>query len=323
MQLDKAVINYLRETKRNYKVKSKIPNLLWAQKVLSNNVDLDEVTYDSTTQGLHLTNFGITLQHDNQAFFLRGMHFARNLKEEAKATFQIIDDKIVIEMEGHSLYVETFEELFILNEIFVDGVYNIILPESVIVMDIGMNVGYSSLYFSQNPNVQSIYAFEPFEDTYKQALRNFLMNEPQSKKINHHNFGLGSKDEVLFIDYSEETRGSIGINGIPDRDDIDRSLIRKEKFTVKDVSSILDDIIEQHPNTEIVAKIDCEGSEYEIIKALSESEKLSKIRTIMLEWHDCTRNNEIIYQMKQAGFEIISLSPHSTTVGMMYATNVK
>ncbi|NES78515.1 MAG: hypothetical protein F6K06_23260 [Okeania sp. SIO1H4] len=57
----------------------------------------------------------------------------------------------------------------------------------------------------------------------------------------------------------------------------------KEELTLKPISEELNSIISQHPDMDIVAKIDCEGSEYEIFDSLVVKGQLNQIKIIMME----------------------------------------
>lgn len=75
--------------------------------------------------------------------------------------------------------ISTENEYWIMNEIFGDKLYNfqILYFDRVICIDIGMNIGLASLYFTLNDNIEKIYVFEPFQETYKIALKNFNLND--------------------------------------------------------------------------------------------------------------------------------------------------
>jgi hypothetical protein len=68
-----------------------------------------------------------------------------------------------------------------------------------------------------------------------------------------------------------------------------------------------------------VAKIDCEGAEYEIIDSLYHSGKLNAIEAIMMEWHR-DGPDHLLRVLTNAGFTVLSCSTSDVArQGMIYA----
>ena len=313
-----TLINQLRRLRFTYRVKSRIPDRFWAGEFLRLNVDPESVRYESDLDVLRITDLGLDLTPEN-AFFVKGIGYARSLQEEAEARFENVGDLIVIRIKDLSFELRTFEELFILHEVFVEGVYNVKLPHSAVVVDIGANVGFSSVLFAHDPSVLRVFSFEPVTVTYQHALRNFSLNEKYSGKIEAHNYGLSDKTESIEIDFSDEVKGSIGIRGLAHRDDIDRTRIRKEKLSLVEAGPALRKILDRYKSIPVLLKIDCEGSEYRIVENLKQHGMLEEVDGIMMEWHDAARLLELETNLTSAGFTVFSLSPNSVTVGMIYA----
>src|SRR5690606_10345393 len=125
------------------------------------------------------------------------------------------NDVLVAHMSGLNLEVTIAEDVYILWEIYCNGSYNYqsSAAKPCVVIDIGMNVGFASLFYSLNKSVSKIYSFEPFLPTYKQALRNIERNKSLSGKIVTHQFGLGRNEENLVVNYAPHQRGRVGIYG--------------------------------------------------------------------------------------------------------------
>ena len=129
------------------------------------------------------------------------------------------------------------------------------------VIDIGMNVGISSLYFSNLEQVDRVYAFEPFLPTYSLAVLNFELNKHLALNIKPNNYGLGFKKESLTVKYNSENKG---INSSL----IDNPRIQsgtKEKILIKPAYNIILEIIKQNPQKEFIIKIDTEGYEPQVL----------------------------------------------------------
>lgn len=257
---------------------------------------------------------GISIHEKNRDFLIRGKNFLINLKAN-NATFESINNKLMIQIDGLKFSVNSWEELLILNEVFVEGIYNFKLKEDFILFDIGMNVGITSLYFSKNEKCSSIFAFEPFSKTREFAKENFSLNHTSSKIIVY-DFGLGYPERTIKVNYNEEFKGSVGINGVAEYINVveDKDIFELE---IRDVAeSIISNI--KNTNKELILKIDCEGAEYEIINRLKTQNLLSKISCLMIEWH-IKGPNQIVDILLNENFKIFSFNENSKTIGMIYA----
>lgn len=214
------------------------------------------------------------------------------------------------------LYIESSEEFFIIKEVFIEKDYNLLSGERLVVFDIGMNIGISSLFFSLNKNVDKIYSFEPVLETYNQALYNLELNESHSHKIEAFNFGLGGFTREEKVLYNSQAKGNCGIR-LESSLVIDKDNAEEIKINIKDVSEVLPDLIASHPKQKIVLKMDCEGAEYEILKKMAESKLLVDIDILLMEWHD--KGSAILEELLVANnFNVISRRLTSIT-GMIYA----
>jgi FkbM family methyltransferase len=247
-------------------------------------------------------------------FLRRGKSFLRNLKD-VNATFEFSNDKLIITIEELKFYINSWEELLILNEVFVEGIYNYKSEEEFILFDIGMNVGITSLYFSKNKKCLSIFAYEPFSKTLEFAKLNFSLNDTSSK-IKVFNYGLGFPTRTIKVNYNEEFKGSVGINGVAEYINVDQ-----EKVLELEIRDVADNILKNvlNNNKKIILKIDCEGAEYEIINRLKEQNILSQISGLMIEWH-VKGPTQILEILIGENFKIFSFNESSKTIGMIYAT---
>lgn len=236
-------------------------------------------TQDALLKSIIGANYNVSKYH----FCRRGLPLIQNLITKANAFFSISEDRLQIEVNGLKYYINSWEELLILDEVFCQGVYNVEIPDQFIAIDVGMNVGIASLFFASKDNCVEIRSFEPFETTIEKALENFAINNV-SQKIQVHNYGLGFPAREIEVNYSEEYKGSVGINGIATyiEDDL---LLQKSKLIITDAYSEFCKIIQNKGSNKIIAKIDCEGAEYEIIECLDSSNLLGCIDVYIIEWH--------------------------------------
>jgi len=273
---------------------------------------------------IRLKDFGFIVNHKTQRFIIDGVRIMYDLKNKCGAQFFLADNgDLTVHIEDLNCQIQTYEEFFILNELFVNGVYNIQINGDFHLIDIGMNVGFTSLYFAQQPNCVSVNGYEPFKPTYLQALNNIALNERLKHKINAHNYGLGNADETITVTYDPGLKGNMGINGIPDYLAGQSHNRISEQISIKNSSETLLPLIyaiKEHGDS-IVLKMDCEGSEYNIFKSFSATGILQHFSVIMMEWH-VKGPDEITALLKEHGYQYVSFSPKDQGTGMIYAFKI-
>jgi FkbM family methyltransferase len=251
---------------------------------------------------------------------IKGIEFIHTLVKQVGAAFYKRGTVVYCNVNGLRVKVTTWEELLILNEIFIKGVYDLRLHHEFILIDIGVNVGFTSLFFALKRNCVNVYGFEPFKKTFEQAKYNFNLNTELSNKIYCYNYGLGGSNEDVEAEYNVEYKGSMGINGVPVYIPIED--IEKIKINIREATPSLQPIFEQHPGELVIMKVDCEGSEYDIIESLYMSKVLSKIDVLMIEWH-IKGASFIIDYLNKSGFISIPVDEQTDDyIGMIYAFRV-
>ena len=191
----------------------------------------------------------------------------------------------IVHFLNFNIYVETAEEFFILEEIFVSNDYFFNTSNNAVVIDVGANIGISSLFFSSLSNVESIYAFEPVNDTYNQALLNFELNKSMHKVVSIKNIGLGAENREEIFVYNKQQKGNTGKRGLLSPSMSNR-INEKRAVSIIDASLEISSIVSNSVNNDLVLKMDCEGAEYEILENLDRSGVLKQLDIVMLEWHD-------------------------------------
>lgn len=193
---------------------------------------------------------------------------------------------LLIQILGIQIFVESAEELLIINEIFVERDYHFGSKSEVVVIDIGANIGIASIYFSLLDCVDKIYAFEPVNKTYTQAKYNFELNNQFTKNIDIQNFGLGGYERKENFIFSSDAKGNVGVRGSLSpsyKEDGDYEVV---EVIIKDATKEIENIFSQNIGKKFMMKMDCEGAEYEIFENLYYSGVLNNISIIILEWHD-------------------------------------
>lgn len=270
-----------------------------------------------TNYGLVLSLLGFTLPKGKFIFVLDQYERLKTIQTRLQATFKIAEDLFLVSFSDITLNPTTTEEIFIIEEVFVRGVYGFAGQPMINVIDIGMNVGFASLYFAANNGVSKVYAFEPFTPTYDQALVNFRLNPEIANKIVHQNFGLGLDDEKLVIGYDYENKGQVGIYGTK----LVRSRIKEKNdqmIAIRSVANVLGKLYDEHPGEPFLVKIDCEGAEYMIIECLEAGDLFKQVKLIIIEWHE--KGPDLLLNiLKRHGFSAFNHREPHKEIGMIYA----
>jgi len=96
------------------------------------------------SENLYLKDFDLVINPQKHRYVLQGIRFMNTLRTRYNARFFFDkEDLLIAAINGINYNIQTFEELFILNEIFNNMVYNFITPKEFAVIDIGMNVGFT------------------------------------------------------------------------------------------------------------------------------------------------------------------------------------
>ncbi len=254
---------------------------------------------------------------DKHAFLIKRHDVLQQIINYRRGEFLVEGGEIFFLVDNLKLRIETAEEIFIINEVFFENCYNFIVPDQeVVVVDIGMNVGFASLFLANKPNVRKVYAFEPFAQTYEAALTNFSYNPVQTRKIIAHNYGLSNANEKTYVPYSNSDKGrnkSLAFdqhtNGV--------AYAEKAAIEVREASEVIANILEENRNTSIHIKMDCEGAEFVIFDALAKSPLPEQVKGMMIEWH-FKEPDGIVQFLQGNGFKMIktNLGPKS---GLIYA----
>ncbi len=213
------------------------------------------------------------------AFFRDHVAILRRLYEKGTGV-KIVNGDVILIIDGISFYARVSDDLRFVTEIFFRNTYNFSVDKDCCVIDIGMNIGLVAMTFARKSFVREVHSFEPFKATYSRASANLSLNPELSAKIRAHNIGLADADEdktVLIRDESDS--GAFSIRGS------DRGA--PAAISVRDAATVLRPIIEaaKAKGLTIVAKVDCEGSEFPIFETLERHGLLAEISTFMVEWH--------------------------------------
>lgn len=252
---------------------------------------------------------------DNSELLFQSAPYIFSL-EDKFPDFRIVEEGNILKTSFSKLTfnIESAEEFDILKEIFVDEDYRFTGKKEYVVIDIGANVGFASIYFSRFNRVKKIYAFEPVLDSYEMALRNFREND--LKQISLFNYGWGYPSRIEDFFFNKEVKGNSGVRG-----KLSPSLSKRDlesrRVEIRQASVEMEQIIQENPDTPIMMKMDCEGAEYEIIEDLENNNLLATVNVMLLEWHDYGPA-KIERILESHGFIVFSKKLTSIS-GMLYA----
>ena len=296
-------------------------DLDWAKKLTTYSIPLQDVEYDRRSGHLLLRKFNVSIGKEKYDFLLEVYHWAILLTDLLQAQFHLNgQDELIVSVDGIVAKIETMGELLILYEILIDGIYNIWLSKPAVIWDIGMNVGLASIYFAGKQDV-IVLGYEPFKKTYSKALINIALNPNVSDRIITFNKGLSDKNIRVHVEYNREIAECLNVFEAEIQHSEDQRF-QIEEVSLEDIRQVLDSIVATYPDRAIVAKIDCEGSEYEIIQALADSGKLSLLEAIMMEWHTLKPNHDpatLINWLTSSSFRVFVPKPCRKNYGMIYA----
>ena len=219
------------------------------------------------------------------------------------------DGLLTAEAHGIRVALETPGDLYLVEEVLCSGEYEALYqykpPAPVVVWDIGMNIGAVSLLFAARPDVAAVYAYEPFPHTYACALRSLSLNPTLREKIHTFNAAVGGKDALVVSDYVAEFKASLGVGQLPAGHiaefHLSESKIQKVELRVSEAAAILTAMQAAHPEASLIAKVDCEGSEYAIFESLEAHGLIRALSAIAMECHG-GRGPEMERLLQRHGF---------------------
>ena len=239
------------------------------------------------------------------------------------------DGKIVLNKNGISVRTSCEDEFYNVTEVLLLDAYKhyINTDKKEVVIDIGMNIGDSTLFFLNDDKVEKVYGYEPFKKTYKDAERN-LKEFLQSDRLCINNYGLSDQDRILHLTINSkmscgqstnEMANDIAIDNYEEWGFLTRKENTMETIEVKKSSAVLKEIFKKHEQREIVLKMDCEGEEYAILDDLDKADLLSKISLVMLEWH-YKGDNIVLELLRKNGFSYTTMGKNlHQYIGLIYA----
>ena len=185
---------------------------------------------------------------------------------------------------------------------------NFTIHSEDVVIDVGAHIGLFTVYASQFCNNGKIISFEPIKENYELLIENARINNLKNVVI--YNLGVSSDSENLKIYLNNDQSGHSKFS------QTSKSVLVKSTSLKK----IFDENCIEFCN---FLKMDCEGSEYEIIRELP-PEHLSKIEKMIIEYHMADSHPELLAELeiKLRQYFQVDIRPSINGMGIIYAQKI-
>ena len=240
------------------------------------------------TLGWHVRNWGVFAQ------VLRGTPAVLHLRS------------------GLRFQVRSLMDVWVIKETCVDGDYEFDEAESGVIVDIGAGLGdYAILKAAENES-NKIYALEPFADSFELLKTNIALNEvnnvvPLPLAIS------GTTGELLLEATGEAVQHTTTSSTVAGR---------SSGVLHVQAKSLDDFFAEQQIETCVFLKVDCEGSEFDILFN-SSAETLARIKRIGLEFHNgytAFNDQDLANFLERHGFAVTrQRNPVHGYLGLIFA----
>lgn len=266
----------------------------------------------------YISEWNMDIDLERHFFVFQGLRSIVKLHRSLSCKLERREDNIFITIENRRYGIRTVEEIDFLCQVYTLNIYNVVLPHGTVVMDVGMNIADTTLYFANMKEVFKVIGYEPFVPTFKGALRNIDLNPDLTEKIVPINYGLSDVTCQKECDYSPLLKGLLSINDPVENIFKDSNNVVKEIIEVHKASEELVKIRKDYPHNYLVMQINCEGSEFEIIEDLHSNRLLSAVDMFIIEWH-YRSPDPIILSLVDSGFTVILRDNTKEKLGFMYA----
>lgn len=261
----------------------------------------------------------LTIDPNHQDFYVEGLeHVYRTVKAGAGRYANVPDGTIEFQSGPVRIVPETAQELFIVDEIFRAGVYDLDAPEEWIVWDVGMNVGLATAFFAGVKGWETV-SYEPFPEPFEAAQANIRRSGLEGRTTLRQE-GISDRDQTLKLVYNRRSRGSNGLFGNNALDKSGEDVEVEAVFV--DAARAVEELVSRANGRPILAKIDCEGAEYDIVRRLREAGLLRSLAAIFMEYHLLAPEHSydaLVRDLTEEGFRIHGQRHPGTHVGMLWA----
>jgi FkbM family methyltransferase len=212
----------------------------------------------------------------------------RSIANPNISDLKLTNEGIAFRYKDHPIILDTgrFSDP---DAVFFNEEYKFLNVNDMDVVDIGMNIGDSSIYFSIN-GAKRVIELEPYPYAFSSAEKNVKLNNV--KNIILINAGYG-KDSNITVSEKISSNSS--------------SLISSDNGKEISIMS-LKTLINRYNIDNDVLKMDCEGCEYSLMD--EEDEVFTHVKMIQIEYHYGYKN--LVKKLKDAGFDVKYTEPRKS-----------
>jgi FkbM family methyltransferase len=229
-----------------------------------------------------------------------------------------VTQPVVIELrDGSRFQVRTPMDIWILKEACLDRQYqraSVKVEDGWVVFDVGAGLGDFAISVARACPHSTIYAFEPFPESFALLQENLRLNQTQNVRAFPHAIGAQAGPTALHLISPEAVQHTTVSQSDRPGSDVQ-------------VSSItLDQVFSQFQLARCdYLKMDCEGAEYDILFNTSET-TLQKIKHVCLEYHDGVTefsHRDLVQFFERHGFRVKQTpNPAHRQLGFLHAVKL-
>lgn len=206
-------------------------------------------------------------------------------------------------------FFASHEEIGTIVNIFIEKEYGTIEDKDQIIIDIGAHIGIFSIYATQNKKAK-IYAFEPSSKNFKILKRNIKLNKCEENIRAFNEAVTNKRGEVKLFQGESSVLNSAFLTS---------NFLKKEIVKSTTLEKIF---IDNRLKKVDILKIDCEGSEYDILYS-SPIQILNKIKSIRMEYHNLSINKtynrkKLIKFLLKRGFCLTKFIERGPNYGILW-----
>ncbi|MHB8545755.1 MAG: FkbM family methyltransferase [Nitrosotalea sp.] len=175
--------------------------------------------------------------------------------------------------------------------VYLEEIYRDLPVKDNIVIDIGANIGDSSIYFALKGSKRVI-ALEPFPKNYEMAKKNIELNNV-SDKIDLFLAGCSDGNDFLIVDPNLNSG-------------VDSKIIESKNGLQIPITTLNKIVKDYKVDKNSILKIDCEGCEYDVILSAS-FETLQSFSNIFIEYHYGYK--DLKKKLEESGFQVSVTKP--------------